>query len=205
MDQVPSIKGSIFGRGVEDLRKLVDRGGISRSELERRLGPSDAAYLDMPIAATAWYDVRAYGRILELLREIEGNGSNRYLRERGAQSAEVLLDSGLHQQMEYLNRTQVARASTKEERYLAFGRDLRLLVSLHRSLLNFGAQTAKPDPDYTDRYIIEITGAEPYPEALCWTTDGFINRMAQQHDAPELWHWERPRPDLLVFRMTRPA
>lgn len=205
MAAVPSIKGSIFGRGVEDLLKLVQRGEISRDEVARKLAPGDSAYLDAPIATTGWYDVQAYGRILELLREIEGDGSNEYLRERGAQSAEALLNSGLHQQMEYLSRTQVARARSKEERYRAFGRDLRLLVSMHGTILNFGTQTAKPDPDYADRYILEISEADPYPEPLCWTTDGFINRMARKHDAADLWYWERPSPHLLLFRMTRPA
>lgn len=205
MATVPSIKGSIFGRGVEDLLKLVAEGEISREELDRKLAPADTVYLDQPITATGWYDVQAYGRILDLLREIAGHGTDAYLRDRGAESAEALLEGGLHQQLEYLDRTQVAAASTPKERYHAFGRDLRLLTSLHGMLLNFGAQTAKPDPDNDDRYILEISGAEPYPEALCWTTDGFINRMAKQHDNPDLWRWERPSPERLVFRMTRPA
>jgi hypothetical protein len=205
MATVPSIKGSIFGRGVEDLLKLVAQGEISRADLERKLEPGDSAYLDEPIVATGWYDVQVYGRVLDLLREIVGCGSNTYLRDRGARSAETLLKAGLHQQLEYLSRTQLAAASTPEDRYRAFGRDLKLLVSMHRALLNFGEQISKPDPDFDDRYILEISGAEPYPEALCWTTDGFINRMAQQHHTPDLWRWERPTPERLLFRMTRPA
>src|SRR5512138_3651215 len=54
---VPSIKGSIFGRAVQDLLKLVTEGQISRAELEAKLAPGDAAYLDRSIQAAGWYDV----------------------------------------------------------------------------------------------------------------------------------------------------
>jgi len=205
MDTVPSIKGSIFGRSVEDLLKLVANEEISHAELERSLEPGDAVYLRKPIAPTGWYDVKAYGRILCVLREVAGNGSNQYLRARGTASAEALLDAGLYQQMSYLNRTKLAAARGAEERYRAFGKDLALLSSMHRVLLNFATQTAKPCPDHADRYILEITDAADYPEPLCWTTDGFINRMALVHESPDLWTWDRPRHDRVVYRMTRPA
>lgn len=205
MANVPSIKGSIFARAVEDVQKLLADERISDEDLERFLAPGEASLLGQAISPMDWYDVRTYGRILDLLREIEGQGENRYLMERGARSAEVLLDAGLYQQMEYLSRTQVAAASSPEERYLAFGRDLRLLTSLHSSIVNFGTQTARPDPEFDDRYMIEIADVEVYPESLCWSTAGFINRMAKQHHAEDLWLWSRPRQDLILFRMVRPA
>lgn len=204
MSQVPSIKGSIFARGVEDLGKLVSDGRLSREEVARRLEPGEDAHLGEAVLPTAWYDVRTYGRILDLLRDVEGNGDNRYLVERGARSAELLLSAGLYQQLEYLDRTRVAAATSPEERYRAFGLDLRLLTSLHRTIVNFGTQTARPDPLSDDRYVIEIADVAVYPEPLCWTTDGFINRLAEQHHEDSLWVWSRPQPDLIVFRMTRP-
>ena len=51
--------------------------------------------------------------------------------------------------------------------------------------------------------MIETTDANPFPEVFCWTTEGFIDRMAAQHGAPDLWRWERARPDQIVFHMTR--
>lgn len=204
MAGVPSIKGSIFLRGVEDLRKLLSKGQLSQAELESRLEPGDLVHLREPVHVSSWYAVATYGRILEVLREVEGQGSDEYLRRRGAGSAEALLEAGMYQQLEYLSRTQVAEASGAEERFRAFGRDLKLLVSLHATLLNFGVQTAKPDPEHADRYRLEISQADPYPEPLIWTTDGFINRMATQHRSRNLWTWSRPRQDLIVFRMTRP-
>ena len=103
--------------------------------------------------------------------------------------------------MEYLNRMQVSGAEDAHQRFLAFGRDLRLLMSMQ--LHNFGNRSVRIDPAFSDRYIIEFADVESYPEALCWTTNGFVNAMARQHNEPDLWYWERPRPDLLLFKMKR--
>ena len=200
---VPSIKGSIFGRGTEDVLKLVSSGKLSQAELRRMLPEGDLAVLAQPVAASGWYDVQIYGRLLDLLRAVEGRGENEYLRRRGARSAEVLMQAGLYQQMEYLKRTEVAQQSDAQARFLAFGRDLRLLTSLHHSILNFAQQTARVDPERPDRYVIEFTDAAPMPEALCWTTDGFVNRMASRHGHADLWRWERPTPDRVVYRLLR--
>lgn len=205
MASTPSIKGTIFGRAVEDLRKLVDAGEISRAELERRLEPGDLPVLEESIWPGSWYDVQTYGRLLELLKDVAGKGRDEYLSERGKQSAEALLEKGLYQQLDYLDRTQVASAREPEERYLAFGRDLKLLVSLHHAIMNFGRQEVRPDPDHADRYMIELREADCCPDALCCTTTGFMNRMSQAHGMGDLWAWERVQPDLVVFRMTRAA
>jgi len=154
MSNVPSIKGTVFIRAVEDILKLVSKGTLSRSELQRRLRPADAKVLDQPVAPSSWYDVQIYGRLLEFLRDVEGEGSNEYLRERGARSAELLRQAGLYQQMEYLNRTQAAQQTDARARYLAFGRDLRLLTTMHGSILNFGRQLVKEDPEHADRYLM---------------------------------------------------
>jgi len=200
---VPSIKGAIFARGAEDVQKLVSDGQLSEADLRRMLPAEDRAVLGHPIVASGWYDVRIYGRVLDLLCNVEGQGAPEYLRQRGARSAELLMKAGLYQQMEYLRRTEVAKQSEAHGRFLAFGRDLRLLTSLHGSILNFARQTAKVDPDRTDRYVIEFTEAAPMPEALCWTTAGFMNRMASGHGHGELWRWERPSLDRVVYRMLR--
>jgi hypothetical protein len=202
-DDVPSIKGRIFARGAEDLLKLVADGGISWKELERRLPEGDVEILRQRVNPGDWYDVQVYGRLLELLKVLEGGGRNEYLRERGAGSAEALIRAGIYPQMEYLNRTQASQQGDTESRFEAFGRDLRLLTSLHGSILNFGQQTPVVDPDHAHRYRIEIREAAPMPDALCWTTDGFMNRMSSQHRMSDLWRWERPSRDLVIYRMTR--
>ncbi len=203
MSTQPSIKGSLFIRAAEDVLKLVSAGTLARGELERWLRPTDVALLHQPLIPSSWYDVQAYGRLLELLRDVEGEGKNEYLRERGARSAELLRKAGQYQQMEYLNRTQAAQEKDPRARVLAFGRDLRLITTMFGSLLNFGRQQVKEDPEHADRYVMEYVDVAPYPEGLCWTTDGFVNRISKPRGEPDLWRWERPVPDVIIFRMTR--
>ncbi len=202
MSTQPSIKGSLFIRAAEDVLKLVSAGTLARGELERWLRPTDVTLLHQPLIPSSWYDVQAYGRLLELLRDVEGEGKNEYLRERGARSAELLRKAGQYQQMEYLNRTQAAQEKDPRARVLAFGRDLRLITTMFGSLLNFGRQQVKEDPEHADRYVMEYVDVAPYPEGLCWTTDGFVNRISKPRGEPDLWRWERPVPDVIVFRMT---
>jgi len=203
VSSVPSIKGSAFSFVVERTLKLVSAGEISRNELARRLPPDSLSIIDQPIHAIEWYDIRIYAQLMELLRDVAGGGENEYLIRHGEYAAERLLQKGLYQQMEYLKRLQLGKATDAKGRYEAFGRDLRLLVTITPSILNFGHQQVKSDPEYADRYLLETSDATAYPEVLCWTTQGFNNRMAAAHDSPDLWRWERPRLDLVRFRMTR--
>src|SRR5262245_725080 len=124
MAAVPSVKGSLIAASIEDINKLVQAGTLSKAELERRLEPGDLEVLSHGVQMGGWYDIRIHARMLELLKDVEGEGSNEYLRRRGEQSAERLLNAGLYQQLEYLNRTQMAHNADPQARFLAFGRDL---------------------------------------------------------------------------------
>ena len=201
----PSIKGRIFGVAVEDVNKLLASGELARTDLARWLRPDDLAYLTKTIGAADWYDVAAYARILLLLRDVEGYGSNDYLRGRGIATAQRLLEAGLYSQMEYLSRAQVAREKDPEKRSAAFGRDLKLLTTLSASILSFTKWESRSDPEHAGRYRIDVSGAQDYPEALGFTSEGFLNGMARQHAAADLWRWQRASPELVVFRMTRAA
>jgi hypothetical protein len=203
MATLPSIKGSVLSGHVEELLKQVAAGAVPRAELARRLQPEDLALLERPIQPVAWYDIRSYARILELLRDTLGDGRNQYLIDRGAQTAERLIQMGVYQQMEYLKRMRLGELESARERFLAFGRDLRLLASITGSLLNFGVQTLKEDPEHADRYVLEISDCPQYPDALGWGTQGFNNRMAAEHGHPDLWRYERLAPDRVWQRMTR--
>jgi len=203
VSQVPSIKGSIFSHCVQKLQKLVSSGAISREELERRLEPGDIAILDGPIHPTTWYDIRVYERMMLLNRDVDGKGSNECLVRWGAKSANYLLETGVYQQVDYARRTQLSKESDPQARFAAFGRDLRLMASSSSSFLNFVRTEVKIDPEHDDRYMIEYSDAASYPDVLCWTNLGFINRLAAEHGEPDLWRWERPSPDRVLYRMTR--
>ena len=204
MPSQPAIKGSAFSKVVEDVAKLLARQVLSRSEAARSLAPEDFELLEKGVVISSWYDIRSYVRMSELLLEVEGHGKHEYLRERGRQTAQRLLEQGLYAQLEYLQRTEASKAEAEAARFAAFGRDLKLLTTLSASILNFGKWASRTDPAHERRYLIEVSGARDFPEVLCWTSDGFVNQMATHHrQGADLWSWERPRADLIVFRMTR--
>ena len=200
---IPSIKGSVIGGHAEVLAKHLADGSITEAALARRFDAHEIAILKGSFAPTSWYDIALYGRLLEFLRDRLGDGDNLYLVQAGARTATRLIAAGVHQQMDYLKRTQHRRKEHKAERSAAFGRDLRLLETITGALLNFGRSAIVPDPDYELRWVIEKRDVEAYPEALCWTTLGFCNRMAEEHGDPDLWYWDRPSASTILFRMRR--
>jgi hypothetical protein len=200
---IPSIKGTAFAFVVEKVSKLISAGEISRDELARRLPPGGLEAVDRPVVLVGWYDIRIYVALMELLRDIVGDGENEYLVRHGEEAAERLLHKGFYQQMEYLKRMAPGKETDPHVRYEAFGRDLRRLVSLSPSILNFGHLMVREDPEYPDRYMLEASDGRAFPEVLCWSMQGFYNRMAATHDSPDLWRLDRPQPDLVRHRMTR--
>jgi hypothetical protein len=203
MASVPSIKGTVFALLVDDVKKSIERTGMEQEKLERWLKPADFDLLRQEVSISDWYDIRAYDRMNLFLRDVEGGGKNEYLRRRGKESAKHLFEAGLYQQLEYLQKMKVNALTDPQARFEAFGRDLRLLNTISRSLLNFSKSEVKIDFDHKYRYILENSEAQDIPETYCWRADGFINGMAAQHGEPDLWRWERPRPDLFLFRMVR--
>ncbi len=197
------IKGSIVAGHAENLKKYLAEAQPSQPVLDQAFRAGEIELLTGPIDSIKWYDIRTYERLLIFLRDHLGDGRKEYLVAAGRRSAQKLLDAGIHQQFEYLSRTQVASKTDKHERHAAFGRDLRLLSTISGAILNFTTPVVIPDPDNTLRWIIEHADAADYPEPLCWTAQGFNNRMAEVHGVPDLWYWERPRPDVVRFRMNR--
>jgi hypothetical protein len=202
MAQAPSIKGSVFAGVVEDVQKLFASGALARTEAARWLRSEDLQLLGQTIVVSNWYDIRAYTRMNELLRDVAGHGNSEYLRERGRETARRLLDAGFYAQLEYLQRAEVSRVTDPRARFEAFGRDLRLLSTISGSILSFSRWTPRPEEDGL-RYRIEVSEALDFPEVLCWRSDGFVNEMASRHGDGDLWRWERPSAELVVFRMTR--
>jgi hypothetical protein len=197
----PGIKGSVFVKSVEDVNKLLDQGDISADELARRLPEADRDLLQQSINLATWYDIEAYDRIVRLLLDVEGGGNTNYLVERGRATAERLMEGGLYQQFEYLNRTTAVGQSDPEESFEAYGRDLRLLGSLSGSLLNFSKWTTEPDPDPPQRWMFRVTECASYPDTLAWTTMGVMNRMVEGAGSGISWTWKRVRRDEIIFRM----
>jgi hypothetical protein len=203
LSAAPSIKGSVFAAVVEDVAKLLETGDLSKSEAARWLQPADVKLLDAQISVSSWYDLRVYTRMCTLLRDVVGEGDDQFLRDRGRETARRLLEAGFYAQLEFLHHIEAIEVKDPEERFKAFGRDLRKLCTLSRSILNFSRWTSAHDPDEPTRYRIDVAEAEEFPDVLCWRSDGFINEMATHHGHDDLWGWERVASDRIVFRMLR--
>ncbi len=197
------IKGTVISTVVEDVKRLVDEGHISRENLELRLEASDLALLEAKIEPVSWYDIDAYRRMMELLRDLEGAGDPDYWFRRGAKSAAHLIELGFYHQMEYLTRLQVSKTMDREKKLRAWGRDLRRLVTLSGSLINFGEWRAVLDPDQPDRYRIEICGVTGVPEPFWHAAEGFLCEMMSRarDDWPERFFiFQRIDADRVVYR-----
>lgn len=202
MPGVPSVKGAILAVAVKELRKLLDDGVLTAGHLGRWLHPEDLAIVEEPPLVSGWYDVGVLERVSLLLRDVVGGGSDDHLRELGRRAAQELIASGRYPQLAYARRAEVQALADDQERFEAFGRDLRILTSLSAGFFNFSRWTARPEPAGR-RYLVEVSEAAPFSEAILLRMAGFVNEVAGLHGEPRLWYWERPRPDLVVFRMTR--
>jgi hypothetical protein len=204
MSAAPSIKGTAFANVVHELHELVASGKVTRDVLARRLKPADLAIIDQLIQPSGWYEIRLYGELAQLMEEV--GGGEDFSRRRGARSAELLLKAGIYQQLEYV-RTGRERLESYERdaeaRFTAFGRDLRLIATFASSMHNHSRWEVKVDPEHTDRWMIEVTEASAFPDAFIRGNEGFINRMSAEAGLKDLWRGERPRPDLIRYRMTR--
>jgi hypothetical protein len=206
MSRIPSIKGAAIVGMPEVFHKALADGQTTRDALARGLPPRALALLDEPVVAAEWYDVRVIDRMLLMLRDIVGHGNDSFLMRRGSDAAERMIKAGFYQQLGYLSRLRVHSAADARQRFEALGVDLRLLTSLSAAMYNFSTWTVKPDADHGDRYVIEVTEASDFPETLCFTGIGFINRMSSEGGLAArdpLWTWSRPQRDRILYRMSR--
>jgi hypothetical protein len=97
MSKSASIKGSVFASSVEDVNKLICDGRLTPGEAGRWLEPGDFALLEAQISVAGWYDIRCYDRLNRLLRDVEGDGHNDYLRNKGRLTARRLLEAAYAQ------------------------------------------------------------------------------------------------------------
>jgi hypothetical protein len=203
----PAIKGTLFSAVVADLNALVERGRISPEMLESHLETQDIAHMDEKISAASWYDIHAYHRMVELLCKVESGGRESYWFERGLRAARRLVDAGIYHQMDYLGRTMVRGEIDPTARFNAFAKDMRLLLTIHASMLNFGDWRCVVDPDHGDRYRVEIRGVAGIPDGIFVAAAGMFSGMSEvsRSESDRYWEFERINPDFVVLRMTGPV
>jgi len=202
--QQAGIKGSLFAAVVDDLNQLLASGAVGPAEVEAQLEPEEIELLETKINPSGWYDIHTYHRMVGILCNIEGGGVDEYWLERGRRAAQRMADSGIYQQFDYLGRTKASAARDADERFRAFGRDIRLLLSLQAAVLSVGEWKTEVDPEHGDRYRVEIRGIRGIPDGIFLAATGTFNEMSERAnpDRPHEWEYERVDPDRAVIRMT---
>jgi hypothetical protein len=203
----PCIKGSVFKGVIDDLARLQEEGRVSQEDVDAQLVAEDLAFLEGEISRSMWYPMESYGRLMQLLGEIEGAGKDAYFLERGRASARRLIESGLYQQLAFLSRWETPSGSDGGDQLVIAGyaRNLRMVSSLASAIYNVGKWEVEPDPDHPGRVSIAVREARAYTEPMRLAIEGFLNECsrAARGELNNLFTSERPSPDLILLRMTR--
>lgn len=197
------IKGTLFSGVIDDVNLALSTGALSHEMLEASLEASDLELLESKLAASAWVDILAYRRIVEVLASTSSLENREYWFERGRRASRRLLEMNIYQQLDYLGRLESVQTSDPKARFEAFGRDMKLLISLQSSLINFGVWTCVPDPKHEGRYQIEIRDVDGVPDGIFVATSGFFTGFGDTMERTLHWAFERPDPDLALIRMLR--
>jgi hypothetical protein len=194
----PSIKGATIQRLVDDARAFLERSGADRERLAGQLSSEAAALLEHKLDMGRWYPITAYTEITELLWREEGGGDVAYLHRRGENIMRTLMEAGLYQQLEYLNRRGSNRAIAVTPEELL--RTSRLVGSITGTIRNFGKDSWEWQPDRPGQMLHHVRDAADFPEVLRFVSEGAESYLVGLHlpDSPAV-RSERRAPDHLVF------
>jgi hypothetical protein len=185
----PSIKGTVFQTVVDDVKALVDRKAVSRESLEARLQAGDVRILDSKIEGARWYPMDSYGRMIELLRDVEGRADPRqYLLQRGMRAANRLIDLGLYRQIEKQAGQPLAKVGDA-------------MITLSTNMYNFSIWSFASDPD-GKTHRLEVVEAAAFPEVSRIVVEGFIDALTTRGmKIKARVSSARPAPDRILFTL----
>jgi len=189
----PSIKGTVFQTVVDDIQALIERKAVSRDALEARLQAADLRILDGKIDGARWYPIDGYGRMLELLRDVEGRSDPRqYLLQRGMRAANRLIDLGLYRQIDRQARTPLVQVGDA-------------MINLSRNLYNFSIWTFRSEADGRTHHL-EVSEATAFPEVSRIVVEGFIDALTTRGlKVRARVSSARTAPDCMVFHLVEQA
>jgi len=193
------VKGNLLLGAVVAVRRLRDRGRVPAEQLAARLSGAALDLIDQKIDVTRWYPVAAFCELLDVDWEVAGNRDPEFMRQEGARTAERLFDRGIYHQLDYAQR--VERVQSRD----ALVRQARLITTITGTLYDFLEVEVCVDPESSDQLEIRYHNASEYSEALRYTTEGFMNQINRRHGSSRSWASERPRPDLVIFRLPLPT
>lgn len=166
-----AIKGTAFESAAADLLRLIDDHSITREEVEARLEATDVEMLDSKIMAASWYPIDSYARMIEILKDVEGEGKDAYLVERGRIGAERLAASGIY--------SQLSDIPEKRERYgERFG---KFVVTLGPALFRdvIFAHTRIDEESGPPGYFLRLSVPRDFPDICRHPVQGFADYLTQ--------------------------
>lgn len=161
------VKGTAIESVVTDVNRLVEEGRLSRDVLEVRLAAPDLRLLETKIVPALWYSYASYGRLMELLFEVEGRRSTEYLVERGRRAADRVRATGLYAQLKgnwsnWGDRVGTILATLGPAMY----KDTQWRV------------TIQGVAERAVTFRIEVDCPAEFPDVCRWPTQGFIGYIA---------------------------
>jgi len=184
------VKGTAIESVIADVNRLVEAGRISRDVLEVRLPAADLQLLEAKISPALWYPYGSYGRLMELLFEVEGRRSTEYLVERGRRAADRVRATGLYAQLKgnwsnWGDRVGTILATLGPAMYKDTQWRIEMQGVAERSIA----------------FRIEVDCPAEFPDACRWPTQGFIEYIAGMYSGDQRVRMksERVSPERMVF------
>jgi hypothetical protein len=183
------VKGSAIESVVADVLRLVEEGRLSRDALEVRLRAEDLEMLEHKVVPALWYPLGTYGRLMELLFEVEGRRSTEYLVERGRRAADRIRAMGLYAQLKGDWSTWGSRVGT-------------ILATLGPAMYKDTQWRIQLEPPGESglRFRLEVDCPAEFPDVCRHPTQGFVAYLAQLYaGSPVRVRSERISPERMLF------
>jgi len=198
MPAEPSIKGAAIAKLVEDVQCCLSRSEAVRNRLEARLSAETVRMLEGKVEIGCWYPVGMYNELTDLIWQEEGGGDWDYLRQRGEKMMKRLMDEGLYQQLDFLDRIDrgLQDKITRED----VQRTCRLIGSVSGAIRNFGKDSWAWHPKKRGIMVHHLRDALHFSEMLRLVSEGSENFVVQtlSPGAPRVTS-ERVAPDYIVY------
>jgi hypothetical protein len=183
-----SIKGVALQSVTEDVHRLRRDGHISEDLLAAHLKDEDLALLDEMTSPSLWYPIASYGRMLDLLCEVEGGGDESYLVERGVRAAERMMQASAYRHVLQSADRWGDRAG-------------QMMIQLAAGFYDFTRWSLRYD-EAGARYLLEVDGAADFPDAARKSAQGFVLVLFEHMGGrPVTVRSRRPSPDRFVYEI----
>lgn len=181
---VPSVKGAMILGAVVVARRARDRGRVPEERLAK-LSDRSRELLEEQIQLSRWYPMELFTELLELDWEIGGNFEPEYMRKSGEKNAERMTRAARYQQFDYLERAERPKSNAEVIK------QVRLTSSVTLSYFNFMEVEVRMHPDRPNVLQIVYSNTESFPDALRYSTEGFMSRLNRVRGSSRRWTSER--------------